>query len=115
MNITFNENSIKLSQNLYIETLLDRYVDENILPSNTLAVPKIYLTDASNEDQENFMRTGKNYRRLIGALNYISCITRPGIIFSVNTLSRSCKILEILIGRLESKFCNISNILRIMD
>ena len=35
-----------------------------------------------------FQNSGKNYRQLIGGLNYLSCTTRPDITFLVNSLSQ---------------------------
>ena len=50
--------------------------------------PKGKLTRATPDEIKEFNKLRINYRAIVGALNYLSCTTRPDITFAVSSLSQ---------------------------
>lgn len=75
---------IKLSQELYINEMLEEYGMENCKPSSVPLSPGFQMK--CNGDCEKFDPT--TYQSLIGALLYLALTTRPDIIHSVSKLAQ---------------------------
>ncbi|MBW0574515.1 hypothetical protein O181_114230, partial [Austropuccinia psidii MF-1] len=86
--ITHEENSITLSQQHYINSLLDLYGMTNCKPVATALMPNTHLEAASDEDEVNFSALNVNYCSAIGSLSYLSTATRPNLSFAVSALSQ---------------------------
>lgn len=78
----YNNNILYLSQQNYIESLVQKYGIKTKKVYETPMEQNLKLEQAENTDYNI------KYRNLIGALLYISTGTRPDISFSVNYLSR---------------------------
>lgn len=79
-----NENGILLHQTSYSNQTLSKYKMLDCKISNTPLLDINDLLTVSTDDT----KVNAPYRELIGALNYISCLTRPNITFAVNTLAK---------------------------
>ncbi len=78
------------SQTSYTEKLLERFGMSESKPAKTPSDHKIVLTkDMSPETNscEQMEMREHDYRGLVGALLYLSCVTRPDISFIVSRLS----------------------------
>jgi hypothetical protein len=82
--ITRKDNSISISQEKYIESILKREGMEKAHPVKTPLDPNIALI--RNPEGENGDRRNA-FASLIGSLQYLSTATRPDITFAVNRLS----------------------------
>ncbi|MBW0490980.1 hypothetical protein O181_030695, partial [Austropuccinia psidii MF-1] len=92
--ITHEENSITLSQQHYIDSLLDLYGMTNCKPVATALMPNTHLEAASDEDKVNFSALNVNYPSAIGSLSYLSTATRPNLSFAVSALSQFLELPE---------------------
>lgn len=77
------ENSIFISQRLYIERMLMRYNMINAAPSSIPADPHVRLQAASAEE-----RSAIPYREAVGTLLFLFLISRPDIAYAVGIVSR---------------------------
>ncbi|MBW0540859.1 hypothetical protein O181_080574 [Austropuccinia psidii MF-1] len=83
-----DENSISLSQEHHVESLLDLYGMSNCRPVATPLVPNEHLELPTQAEVDEFNKLDINYRSAIGSLSYISTTTRPDISFAVSALSQ---------------------------
>ncbi|KAI7951918.1 hypothetical protein MJO28_007602 [Puccinia striiformis f. sp. tritici] len=88
MNVTQETGSVTLSQGHYIDSELERFGIQHLYPASTPMKPGGHLVKASKAERIALLESGKNYRSLVGALNYLSVTTRPDITFAVSTLSQ---------------------------
>ena len=81
---------VELSQQAYIEQLLERFNLQDVKPANTPLSPGIRLTqdDCPITDEEKADMANVPYASLVGALMYVAIGTRPDIAFAVGALSR---------------------------
>ncbi|MBW0583417.1 hypothetical protein O181_123132, partial [Austropuccinia psidii MF-1] len=86
--ITHKENSITISQQHYIDSLIDLYGMTNCKPVATAIMPNTHLEAASDEDKVNFSALNVNSHSAIGSLSYLSTATSPYLSFSVSALSQ---------------------------
>ena len=80
---------IKLSQQAYIERLLEQFNLQDVKPASTPLSPGIRLTqdDCPTTDEGKADMANVPYASLIGALMYVAIGTRPDIAFAVGALS----------------------------
>lgn len=88
MKIEKETNATTLSQSHYIDKLLELFDCSDIHPARTPLNPKEKLTNASVQEVEEFKALNRNFRAIVGALNFLSCTTRADITFAVSTLSQ---------------------------
>ncbi|KAK9870289.1 hypothetical protein WA026_006376 [Henosepilachna vigintioctopunctata] len=83
MEITKKENSVIISQFNYIENIINKFNLYDAKSCNTPADVNVQLTKNDNETVNNFP-----YREAVGALLFLSSVSRPDISFAVNLVSR---------------------------
>ncbi|GBM34002.1 hypothetical protein AVEN_166435-1 [Araneus ventricosus] len=76
-----SHNKLSLGQKAYVEKILNKF--RNCKSSCTPLVPK-----STSSNFVNGERFHGPYRKLVGALLYLSMTTRPDILYSVNCLSQ---------------------------
>ena len=86
----YARHTVSLSQQSYIENLLERFRLQNATTVTTPLAPGAILTkDQCPKMPEEVDDMHNNvYRELIGSLQYVSLATRPDITFAVNKLSQ---------------------------
>lgn len=84
INITRGENWMKLDQENYIETILERF---NMKSAKTAMIPMVDIIEKTTSDMGQ--TTNFPYREAVGSLLYLSNKTRPDIAFSVGYASRN--------------------------
>jgi hypothetical protein len=89
INITRTPDYIHLNQHQYAVEVLNRFHMDDCKPWNIPMSPRINFNSllATTDSDREKMRS-KNYRSLIGSLQYLACATRPDISFAVGVLSR---------------------------
>jgi hypothetical protein len=91
MNIKYNqqERLVLITQQTYIEAIVQKYGFETLLPRTLPMVPGAVLECADDETiiLEN-TEMCQNFGSLVGALLYLAVCTRPDISFSVGILSK---------------------------
>ncbi|PLW49743.1 hypothetical protein PCASD_01561 [Puccinia coronata f. sp. avenae] len=80
--------SLRLFQGVYTEKVLASYGMDQACTASTPFVPNTRLMPASQQQQDDFLAKGINYRRLIGILNYLAVSMRPDILFAMSQLSQ---------------------------
>jgi hypothetical protein len=88
MNLHVTPDSIELSQPALISKGLEMLGLTNCKPMKTPLTPAVQLHTASEEDHQEFLALGINYRSYTGMLNYLACRTRPDLAAAVSILSR---------------------------
>ncbi|KAH9458192.1 hypothetical protein Pst134EB_033400 [Puccinia striiformis f. sp. tritici] len=88
MNVMQETGSVTLSQGHYIDSELEQFGIQHLYPASTPMKPGGHLVKASKAERIALLESGKNYRSLVGALNYLSVTTRPDITFAVSSLSQ---------------------------
>lgn len=83
LEILKTNNSICISQRMYIEQLINKYNMSDAHPCNTPIDVNVQITNNIDNEQISFP-----YREAIGSLLYLSTATRPDISYGVNLLSR---------------------------
>ena len=90
MNVTVNENSITVNQEKYIANLLKKFGMSDCKALSTPMAEHVKLTKdmcpLKGSDEERMM-SERNYRGLIGSLNYLSLSSRPDIAQASHVLS----------------------------
>ncbi len=85
--VTRKNGCLPLSPATYVECILACYGMDNCAPISTLMEPKLQLVkNAAEEDSE--LRT--KFQSIIGAVLYLSRMTRPDTSYPVAPLSRYC-------------------------
>ena len=84
-------NAIVLSQQHYVDSLLDLYGMKPCRPAATPLVPNSQLDKATTEEVDLFNLLGVNFCSAVGALSYLSTATRPDISFAVSSLFQFLK------------------------
>lgn len=92
------QNSMKLHQEKYVESMLERFNMKDCKPQNTPMVTrratehnkkrKLEQTNHNELQTENLTPCKAPYREAIGSLMYLANATRPDIAFAVNYLAR---------------------------
>ena len=77
------EGKVTIDEELYIETMLERFQMDQFKPSRTPADLKMKLHKAQNGDEEVDQRICIS---LVGSLLYLAKQTRPDFMFTVNIL-----------------------------
>jgi hypothetical protein len=72
MKIELKDNSMTVSQDLYIQKILSTYGMQNACTVSTPMVPNTRLVSATEHEGQEFLNLGVNYRRAIGLLNYLA-------------------------------------------
>lgn len=80
--------TITLVQDKYIDSILVSYGMENCRPVSTPMIPNTHLVPATDEEKDEFLRTGENYRRAVGLLNYLVLCTRPDLALVASQLAQ---------------------------
>ncbi|PLW47548.1 hypothetical protein PCASD_08180 [Puccinia coronata f. sp. avenae] len=88
MNIERTDTSLSINQTQYIERKLAEFNLEELYPASCPLDPKNYLIKSNQREVCEFKKLGVNYWALVGALNYLSVLTRPNIAYPVSTLSQ---------------------------
>ncbi|MBW0515852.1 hypothetical protein O181_055567 [Austropuccinia psidii MF-1] len=83
-----NNDHIGLSQEHYVNSILELYGMSNCRPVATPLIPNEHLETPMQEDVMKFESLNTNYRSAIGCLSYISTATRPDISYAVSSLSQ---------------------------
>ena len=88
--VTQDDQSIKLNQQLYIKNILKKFNMENCKTVNTPMEGNLKLTNdmrpTTNQEKEEIKNIP--YRSAIGSLNYLSTCTRPDISFAVSEVAK---------------------------
>ena len=82
--VSFHNQTITLSQCLYIEKLLHQFKMEDANPSRTPMEVKLDIP----QDNLNVKRMHTSYQSLVGSLQYLITATRPELAYVVNYFSR---------------------------
>ena len=80
-------NGIFINQSRYAERILQRFHFEEMNPMYT-PIERGMVTDPGNFVNDRPLETSEPYREAVGSLLYLATISRPGISFSINYLSR---------------------------
>jgi hypothetical protein len=91
MSIERTNESLSINQTQYINRKLAEFDLEALYPSTCPLDPKNYLVKATQQEESVFKKLGASYRALVGALNYLSVLTQPDILYAVSTLSQFLK------------------------
>ncbi|MBW0565282.1 hypothetical protein O181_104997 [Austropuccinia psidii MF-1] len=86
--LAHNINSITLSQNNYIDSLIGFYGMSNCKPVSTPLVLNLHLEASATSQKEEFMALKVNYQSSVGSLSYLSSATRSDLSYSVGALSQ---------------------------
>lgn len=84
--LTQQEDGIKICQSGYIRDILDRFRMSDSKPVSTPLDPGTKLV--KNEEEPNTEEKEFPYQELVGALTYLAVCTRPDIAYSVSYLSQ---------------------------
>ncbi|KNZ62369.1 hypothetical protein VP01_127g7 [Puccinia sorghi] len=87
MELTMDDNQIKLSQEKLIKKGLDLAGISECKPVKTPLSVGIQLQTATENEKEEFNKLKINYRSHTGILNYLACRTRPDLATAVSILS----------------------------
>jgi hypothetical protein len=82
--ITVTNDSVKISQRKYIESVLRK---EGMLDANAVGMPMEPKIKLVPNPKDNAPNRSNSYAQLIGELHYISNSTRPDIAYAVNKLA----------------------------
>ena len=82
--ITRTEETLMISQPLYIDSILRKYEIEHVKPVSTPLDPNHKLKPNKEICEPN---QSNNYTSLIGFLQYLAIATHPNITFTVNQLA----------------------------
>lgn len=88
--VTQYETGIKLSQQKYAETIVERYKAESSAPTFAPADDKLRIDHGYRVDQRLDEVETQRYQSIVGAMLYAALGTRPDIAFTVSALSRHC-------------------------
>ena len=83
----FTDSTVQMSQELYCQSILDRFNMSNCFPQNTPCVSNIFhLLKEHRYDRP--MSDPTLFRELVGSLLYLQQVSRPDISFIVNIIGR---------------------------
>lgn len=68
--------------------MLVKYGMDQCRPISTPMIPNTHLVPATDEEKEAFVKSGENYRRAVGLLNYLVLCTRPDLALVASQLSQ---------------------------
>ncbi|KAA1110814.1 hypothetical protein PGT21_050256 [Puccinia graminis f. sp. tritici] len=88
MNLDRSADSLHIHQTQYVERKLLEFGLDKSPPASCPLNPKIHLRKASPSEISELSKLGVNYRSIVGALNYLSVLTRPDISYPVSVLSQ---------------------------
>lgn len=83
--------TITLCQDKYISNMLQEYEMEDCHPVTTPMIPGTHLIAATNEEHDAFEKSGENYDRAVGLVNWLVQCTRPDLAFTASQLSQHLK------------------------
>ncbi|MBW0487381.1 hypothetical protein O181_027096 [Austropuccinia psidii MF-1] len=81
-----NNEHIGLSQEHYVNSILELYGMSDCCPVATPLIPNEHLETRSQEETMEFENLNTNYRSAIGSLSYISTAIRPDVSYAVSCL-----------------------------
>jgi hypothetical protein len=84
----FQDESYAMSQEKYIDAILNRFSMNDCKPVATPMNNEISLTKATEEEHKEFVKQGFHYRQAVGSLVYLAMSTRPDISFALSKLSQ---------------------------
>lgn len=82
------QRTISLSQQHYVESLLDTFHMSDCKSVATPMEPGSGLYPANEESVKEFSDSGQNYRQAVGCLNYLVQCTRPDLAFVASQLAQ---------------------------
>tara|TARA_R110002050_G_scaffold300579_1_gene470596 strand:+ start:1620 stop:4382 length:2763 start_codon:yes stop_codon:yes gene_type:complete len=85
MNIETGKDVVQVSQQAYIENLLEKFEVDSRQCANIPMNTDISTLELSTSD---VLQSRTSYQSLVGSLNYLAHASRPDILFATNTLSR---------------------------
>jgi len=90
ISISFTEQTMKLSQEKYIQKLINEYGMNECKSAKTPIEPGLKLSKCDSYSNESEIEEMKNvpYRQLVGSLMYIALATRPDIMYAVSKLAQ---------------------------
>lgn len=80
--------SITLSQEHYVNSLLEDYYMHDCKSVATRMEPATSLSPSDDRSIQEFSSSGQNYRKAVGCLNYLVQCTRPDLAFSASQLAQ---------------------------
>ena len=80
--------TITLTQEKYINSMLIEYGMDDCRPTSMPMIPNTHLVPATEAEKEDFSKSGENYRRAVGLLNYLVLCTRPDLAFVASQLAQ---------------------------
>lgn len=83
MEITREKDCISISQKQYIKTIINKFNMFDAKSSSTPADVNVHLSKNTSKESVNFP-----YREAVGALLFLSSVSRPDIAYAVNVVSR---------------------------
>lgn len=83
-----DQHTISLYQDKYISAMLLEYGMEECRPTSTPMTPNTHLVPATEEELVEFAKSGENYRRAVGLLNYLVLCTRPDLALVASQLAQ---------------------------
>lgn len=92
MQISCNgEQGIRVNQSSYVQRLLQRFGMDECKPSSTPLADKVRLSKDDSPDvgsMEEAAMHDKDYRGIVGSINYLATTTRPDLAYAAHALSR---------------------------
>ena len=88
MRVERSEEKIDISQEAYLNELLERFDMSESKPAPTPLPQKVEELVVNSEEAKKLYGNKKRYQSIVGALLYLSNTTRPDITYSVNFLAR---------------------------
>lgn len=83
-----NSTSVQLHQSQYIADLLETFGMTDCKINPTPMQSNIQLLPSDDDQYAQFLKTGNDYRSIIGSIGYLAQCTRPDITHAVNYLSQ---------------------------
>lgn len=81
--------TLTLSQQSYVDNLLQSYDMADCKPVATPMEPGTHLLPATDDELTAFAASGHNYRKAVGSLNYLVQCSRPDLAFVSSQLSQN--------------------------
>ncbi len=88
MRVERSKEKIDISQEAYVNEILEKFDMSDSKPAPTPLPQKVEELSMKSEESKKLYQNKKRYQSMIGALLYLSNTTRPDITYSVNFLAR---------------------------
>jgi hypothetical protein len=89
MKVERDEERIQISQESYINNILERFSMNDSKTAPTPLPFKLEELEKTSEESKKLFKNVKRYQEIVGALLYLSNTSRPDITYSTNYLARS--------------------------